>query len=219
MKTIVTIDGPAGAGKSTIARTLAKLLGFRFLDTGAMYRSVTFAADRDKVAAGDAAGVARLLGRLKIDFTPDGRTIVDGVDATAAIREPRITAMVSPFAADPAVRAEMARLQREIGAAGRLVCEGRDMGSNVFPDAAVKFYLDASSTVRAERRRLELLASGTEIPLEELRQDIEARDRADSERTAAPLVRTPDMIYVDTSRLTREEAVATLFATARQILG
>lgn len=215
---IVTIDGPAGAGKSTVAKVLAKKLGFRFLDTGAMYRAVTATALDRGVAADDEPALAALLTHLDLDLLDDGRVMVGARDVTKRIREPEVTRSVSAFAAARLVRDGMTDLQRKIGAGGRLVCEGRDMGTVVFPAAAVRFYLDASPRVRAVRRKLELEATGRTVDLESLVKEIESRDWADSTREIAPLKRVDGQIYVDSSDLPQEEVVAKLLEHVERIL-
>jgi cytidylate kinase len=207
---IVTIDGPAGAGKSSVARGLATLLGFRFLDTGAMYRALTWAAMRRGVEPVEGPAMSELAESLHLDLEADGKVLADGADVTHAIRDRAVTARVSAYAALPSVRAAMQRSQRTVGARGRLVCEGRDMGTHVFPDAAVKFYLDASSRVRAERRRRELAQSQQDVSLDELVREIDARDLADSQRAASPLRRAADQIYLDSSGMTQEEVLRAL---------
>ena len=149
---VVTIDGPAGAGKSSVSRELARRLRFRFLDTGAMYRAVGLAALRAGFDPADAENVGPLAQRLAIDFTPERRVLLDGEDVTDAIRSADVTAAASACSAIGAVRDVVSRAQRQMGEAGDLVCEGRDMGTVVFPDAAVRIYLDASVDVRARFR-------------------------------------------------------------------
>lgn len=215
---IVTIDGPAGAGKSTVAKVLAKRLGFRFLDTGAMYRAVTATALDRGISADDEAGLRGILAKLDLDLMEDGRVMVGALDVTKRIREPEVTRSVSAFSAARVVRDGMTDLQRRIGANGRLVCEGRDMGTVVFPSAQVRFYLDASPRVRAVRRKLELEAAGRTVDLEGLVREIETRDLADSTREIAPLKRVDGQIYVDSSDLPQEEVVAKLLEHVRRIL-
>src|SRR5438128_9710203 len=151
-KPIITLDGPAGAGKSTVARLVAKNLGLRFLDTGAMYRAVTWKAR--KLGLTDPLAIAEMIRATRLTVDPD-RVTCDGEDVTRAIREPQVTAAVRPIADSPECRAELVRMQREIGRSGGLVTEGRDQGSIVFPDAEFKFYLDASVEVRTKRRHRE----------------------------------------------------------------
>ncbi|MCB9831169.1 MAG: (d)CMP kinase [Planctomycetes bacterium] len=213
---VVTIDGPAGAGKSTVARRVAEGLGFRFLDTGAMYRGVTLVADEAGIAPTDEAGLEAMLAGLELDFDSRGRLVVAGRDRSEAIRGREVTARVSAYAASPAVRAAMGRLQRQIGEKGALVCEGRDMGTDVFPDAAVRIYLDASAEVRMERRALELENKGEVVDRDRLLEEIRARDAADSSRAVAPLRRIPEQTYVDSSALDRDQVIDRLLAIARE---
>jgi CMP/dCMP kinase len=201
---IITLDGPAGAGKSTVARLVAKRLGLRFLDTGAMYRAVTWKSRR--LGLSEPSAIAAMIRATRLEVGPD-RVACDGEDVTRAIREPQVTAAVRPIAESPECRAELVRMQREIGTAGGLVTEGRDQGSVVFPDADFKFFLDASVEVRATRRHLE---QGGD--LESIRRSIERRDAEDRSRPVAPLVRPEGAVVVDTSGLTLEEVVARILA-------
>lgn len=201
---IITLDGPAGAGKSTVARLVAKKLGLRFLDTGAMYRAVTWKARR--LGLTDPREIAAMIRSTRLSIEPD-QVMCDGEDITKAIRDPQITAAVRPIADSPECRAELVRLQQEIGRPGGLVTEGRDQGSVVFPGAEFKFYLDASSEVRAKRRHLE---QGGD--LDTLRRSIEQRDAEDRARPVGPLVRPAGAVVVDTSGLTLDEVVARILA-------
>ena len=203
-KPIITLDGPAAAGKSTAARLVAKRLGLRFLDTGAMYRAVTWKARR--LGLSDPVRIAAMIRDTRLTIEPD-RVTCDGEDVTAAIRDPQVTAAVRPVAESPECRAELVRMQQEIGKSGGLVTEGRDQGSVVFPDAEHKFYLDASVDVRAKRRHLE---QGGELSA--VRGSIERRDAEDQARPVSPLVRPEGAVYLDTSSLTLEEVVARILA-------
>lgn len=199
---IIAIDGPAGAGKSTIARALAARLGLDYLDTGAMYRAVTFAALRAGVLD-DPAAVARLSLDMDLQVGDDG-VRVDGVDATSAIRGPEVTGAVSRVAANSAVRSELVRRQRAWAhERGGGVLEGRDIGTVVFPEARLKLYLTASPRVRAERRVAEV---GGDI--EEIAAAIEARDLLDSSRSDSPLKQADGAVIVDTSGLSIESVLA-----------
>lgn len=199
---IIAIDGPAGAGKSTIARALARRLGIEYLDTGAMYRAVTFAAVRLGIPVDDVARVAALAAGLQIEVA-DGIVTVDGVDATAAIRTPEITAQVSAIAANSAVRSVMRERQRAWGEVrGGGVMEGRDIGSVVFPDAQLKLYLTASPQVRAERRVAE---AGGDVA--EIAAAIAQRDHLDSSRADSPLLQADGSIVLDTTGLTIDEVL------------
>jgi cytidylate kinase len=197
---LITIDGPAGAGKTTVAKHIARLLGLRVLDTGAMYRAVALKAGRLGIA--EPAAIARMIRQTSIAVEPD-RVRCDGEDVTHEIRRPEITAAVRPIADSPECRAELVRLQREAGREGGLVTEGRDQGSVVFPDATHKFYLDATVEVRARRRQAELGGS-----LDEIRGKIERRDAEDRARPVGALICPPGAVVIDTSALTVEEVVA-----------
>lgn len=199
---VIAIDGPAGAGKSTVGRALARRLGVDYLDTGAMYRAVTFAAIRRGVAESDAAAVAELA--PDIDLRIDGDAVlVDGVDATSAIRGRDVTEAVSRVAANPAVREVLVRRQRAwVADRGGAVVEGRDIGTVVFPDADLKLYVTASPRVRAERRVLEI---GGDV--DEVERSIVMRDRADASRTHSPLAEADDAVVVDTTARTVDEVV------------
>ncbi|MCB0958055.1 MAG: (d)CMP kinase [Acidimicrobiales bacterium] len=204
--TVIAIDGPAGSGKSTVGRRLAEHLGLDYLDTGAMYRGVTFAALRRGIDPADAADVARLAEAVELDVT-GGIVLVDGVDATIEIRGPEVTRAVSLVAANPAVRTEMVRRQRAWAAQhGGGVLEGRDIGTVVFPDAALKVYLTASPEVRAQRRAKEV----TDLDYATVAADIARRDAADQGREASPLTEAADALVVDTSDLAIDEIVADL---------
>ncbi len=200
---VIAIDGPAGAGKSTIARALAERLGLEYLDTGAMYRAVTFAAMRRDLPLGDIAAIGRLAREASLDVSERG-VLVEGIDATAAIRTPEVTAAVSRVAANSEVRAEMrARQQQWAAAHGGGVIEGRDIGSVVFPDAELKLYLTASPRTRAQRRVAE--AGGN---VDEIEAAIAARDHHDSNRADSPLTRADGSIVVDTTGSSIDEVLA-----------
>jgi len=200
---VIAIDGPAGSGKSTVARRLAERLGMDYLDTGAMYRAVTFAALRRGIDPADAEPVARLARAVDLEVTPT-EVRVDGVDATIEIRGPEVSRAVSLVAANPEVRTELVRRQREWAAGrGGGVVEGRDIGSVVFPDAALKVYLTARPEVRAERRAAEV----TGLDYETVAADMARRDALDQGRETAPL-RVPEGAFeLDTSDMTVEEIV------------
>jgi cytidylate kinase len=200
---VIAIDGPAGSGKSTIGRLLAARLGLEYLDTGAMYRSVAFAALREGIDPNDVDAVAALA--PTVDIAVGERVVVDGEDATAAIRGPEVTRAVSAVAANPAVRAELVRRQRAWTAArGGGVMEGRDIGTVVFPGAELKVYLTADEPERLRRRAVE---AG-----EEVAADIVRRDDADSSRAASPLYAADDAVVIDTTGRTVEEIVEEVLA-------
>ncbi len=203
---VVAIDGPSGSGKSTVARAVADALGLDMLDTGAMYRSVTLAVLDRGVAPGDASAVAALAATADIDAA-DGITL-DGRDVTAEIREPDVTAHVSAVAAHPEVRAILVPRQREWAQQhGGGVVEGRDIGTVVFPDAAVKVFLTASDDERARRRQRDEAGAAREVNVDRVREDLERRDHLDSTRTASPLQAADDALLLDTTGRSVAEVV------------
>jgi cytidylate kinase len=200
---VVTIDGPAGAGKSTVARRLAARLGFAYLNSGAIYRAVAWRASRG-------APVEEVLRGLRVEFaggTGGQRVLVDGHDATEELYAPAVSELAAALSRRPEVRAFADGLQRAQAARGPVVVEGRDAGTVVFPGAECKFYLDASPEARARRRFAEQRAAGEAADLEAIRAAIAARDAADRTRTVAPLTPSPDATYVDSSALTVDEVV------------
>jgi len=203
---VIAIDGPAGSGKSTVARRLAERLGLEYLDTGAMYRAVTFAALRRGIDPADTEPVEKLAKVVDLEVTED-HVRVDGVDATIEIRGPEVTRAVSLVAANPGVREELVRRQREwAGERGGGVLEGRDIGTVVFPDALLKVYLIARPDVRAERRAAEV----TDLDYETVAADIARRDALDQGREADPLRRADGALEIDTSDMTVDEIVDAL---------
>ncbi|HZZ08265.1 MAG TPA: (d)CMP kinase [Candidatus Binataceae bacterium] len=207
---IIAIDGPVGAGKSTVAERLARALGFEYVNTGAMYRAVAVAARAAGIDADDPEAerkLDQLLAGTRIDFS-DGRVSLNGRDITAEIGSPEIGESASRLSTLRVVRERMRDLQRAAGARGGVVMEGRDIGTAVFPDAEFKFFLDASPEVRAERRWRELAARGVKITREEVLAQLLERDRRDRERELAPLIPAPDAIVIDASRLGVDEVVA-----------
>lgn len=203
---IVTIDGPAGAGKSTVARAVARRLGIRFLDTGAMYRAFAFKALRDRIGPSNAAGLADMIRASRLEMKED-RVLLDGTDITSLIRTETITDAASVISAHPAVRVELVRLQQEIGRRESLVTEGRDQGSVVFPGAEFKFYLVADLEERARRRHQELLARGQPAAFEAIHDDMKKRDERDMNRAASPLRPAEGAIRIDTTRMTVDEVI------------
>lgn len=208
---IVTIDGPSGAGKSTISQLLAAQLGYAYLDTGAMYRAVGLKIERTGVDCNNSDALAELLNGIDLQLRADGgetRVILDGEDISEAIRTPEMSMVASRVSAIPAVREKLTTLQREIGARGEVVVEGRDMGTVVFPTAAWKFFLDATAEERARRRVLQLREKGQHVSEEETLAQIIDRDRADSSRALAPLKPATDGVIIDSSKMSIEEVVA-----------
>ncbi|MGZ6251517.1 MAG: (d)CMP kinase [Candidatus Binataceae bacterium] len=206
---VIAIDGPVGAGKSTVARRLAEVLGFEYVNTGAMYRAVAVAARAAGIGDGDAETERKLdalLASARIDFS-DGRIMLDGRDISAEIGSPEISESASRLSTLGVVRARMRDLQRAAGAHGAVVMEGRDIGTAVFPDAEFKFFLDAGAEVRADRRWRELDAHGVAITRAEVLAQLHERDRRDRGRELAPLIPAPDAIVIDASGMSVEEVV------------
>lgn len=216
---IVAIDGPSGSGKSSAARAVAARCGLTYLDTGAMYRSVALACLKRGVDPDDAEAVAGVARDVRIEFAPAGdgqRVLVDGEDATAAIRTPEVERAVSPVSANPAVREAMVALQRAVGERGGVVAEGRDIGTVVFPSAEVKVFLSASPEARARRRAVQRgggdLARGRDVPVaaeaeRAVLEDLVRRDEYDSTREASPLRPAKDAVRIDSSDLSFDEVV------------
>jgi cytidylate kinase len=213
-RSIVAIDGPAGAGKSTVARKLAERLGWRYLDTGALYRAVALKALRAGIEPADAEAMARVARDAEIELrVSDGaqKVLLDGEDVSSAIRSPDVSKSVPTVAAHARVREAMVPRQRDFAAAGRVVCEGRDMGTVVFKDAGVKFYLDADSRVRAARRA----AERGEGDVSKVEAEQRERDHKDSTRVTAPLAVAVDAVRVDSTALSVEEVVDRMLAAVR----
>jgi len=208
---IVAIDGPSGSGKSTVSKMLANQLGFVYLDTGAMYRCVGLLALRQGIEPTDEHGLLPLLAGLSIRFTPGEeerqRVFCNNEDVTEAIREHEVSQAASKASSVGPVRERLVAMQREMGNIGGVVMEGRDIGTNVFPDAEVKIFLTASAEERAQRRYAELLLRGEDVEFEQILADQLERDKRDSERELNPLVIAPDAILLDTSNLTIDQVV------------
>ncbi len=203
---VVAIDGPAGSGKSTTAKLLAEKLGFTYLDTGAMYRAVTLFALQNGVDVNDARALEAIARKVEIELKGH-QVFLNGEDVSEAIRTPEVTKAVSPVSAHAGVRKAMVFRQRQMGEQGKIVAEGRDTTSVVFPDADFKIYLVASLDARAQRRMLEYAKKGNSTTLDEQKELLATRDNIDSNRDNSPLTRTPDSILLDTSSLTIEEQV------------
>jgi cytidylate kinase len=212
---IVTIDGPAGAGKSTAARALAARLGYRFLDTGAMYRAVVWAALRDRLDLNDSEALARLAETITIEVS-ENRVLLDGEDVTEVIRTAQVTAALRYASENVAVRRRLVELQRAAAGAGNLVTEGRDQGTLVFPDAACKIFLTASAEERAKRRQRDMVRRGEDLPLDAVLDQQTERDRRDEQRQVGPLLKAPDAVEVITDGLSLGEVVDRLESLVRQ---
>jgi len=212
---IIAIDGPAGAGKSTVAKILAQKLGFLYIDTGAMYRAITLKAIEQKIDLKDSGRLIKMAEATKIDLlSQDGRlkVLLDGREVSKEIREPRVTKLVSDVAKIKGVREAMLKLQRALGKVSDSVLEGRDIGTVVFPDAEKKFYLDAKFNERVDRRYKELKEASREVKSEEVAQDLNNRDTIDSSREFAPLKKADDAVYIDTTNMTIEGVVGKILS-------
>ncbi|MDD5476920.1 MAG: (d)CMP kinase [Candidatus Omnitrophica bacterium] len=216
---IIAVDGPSGAGKSTVARILAKKLGFLYIDTGAMYRALTLKALENNVPINDQSRIFKLAegARIGLHNNPDGSlsVILDGKDVSLDIRRPRITQVVSDLAKIKEVRQVLVKLQRELGQKGDCVLDGRDIGTVVFPDAAKKFFIDASPEERVNRRFKELKGLGQNVSENDVAKDLANRDKIDSTRKASPLRKAEDAIYIDTTKLSIEQVVGKMMECIR----
>lgn len=213
---VVAIDGPSGAGKSTAGRTLAALLGYMYIDTGAMYRALALKASRSGVSLDSEEALAALCRASSIQLSEGGRRVLlDGFDVTADVRSREISRASSMVSVHPGVRVEMVARQREMGKDGGVVLDGRDIGTAVFPDAEVKFFLDANPGERAGRRLKELQAAGSDVSFDTVEQEVRERDYTDTHRTESPLTRAWDAIPLDTTKLSPEEVVERMLAAVR----
>ncbi len=220
-KLVVAIDGPAASGKTTTARLVAEELGYMHIDTGAMYRAVTLKVLRSGARPEDETRAAALMRATRVQLKKKGgelRVLLDGEDVTGDIRSVAVTRAVSAVSSLRSVREAMVREQRRMGRSGGIVLEGRDIGTVVFPDADIKFFITAGIEVRARRRRNELLAQGVEASIDALREEIEERDRRDASRDVSPLKKAPDAIVVDTSGMTVEEQVEFVVSKVKERL-
>lgn len=207
---VVAIDGPAGAGKSSVAQRVAQALGYRYLDTGALYRALAWKAIRRGLRPHDTRYIIEMARETQVELRQqDGeqRVLVDGQDVTEAIRTPEVANLASPISAIPEVRELLLDWQREYGRQGGVVAEGRDTGTIVFPEAPVKIFLTASLDERARRRHKELLERGVNISYEQVKLDMEARDQRDATRHVAPLRPAPDAVVIDSTHMSLEQVV------------
>lgn len=215
----IAIDGPSGAGKSTIAKAVAKQLNIAYLDTGAMYRAIGLKADRLGIDVTDENSIIAMLGGITLDIKyTDGaqRVIVNGEDYTQAIRDHKVSKLASDVSKIPAVRLKLVEMQRVIAAKSDVVLDGRDITSFVLPNAKYKFYITATPEERATRRFKELIAKGQQVEYENILGDIIARDYNDENRSFAPLTRTADSIYIDTTGLALEESIAKIMSYIKE---
>lgn len=213
----IAIDGPAGAGKTTIARAVADRLGLKYIDTGAMYRAAAWKSLQSGIPLEDEDRIVEMVSKLDVRFEAcDSRIFADGADVTSAIRTPEVTRLSSPVSAIPGVRRHLVALQQRMGGEGGCVMEGRDIGSVVMPDADLKVFLTASVEERARRRYEEMAASGMQPDLATLKREIDERDHRDSTRSHSPLVRVPDAIEVNTDGLTIEQVIDRILALWRE---
>jgi len=215
---VIAIDGPAGAGKSTIAKKVAAALGFVYIDTGAMYRAVTCRVIAMGIKESDTTRISEMAGKISVRLLQaDGavRVLADGTDVTEEIRNPVVTAAVPTVSQVPAVRQAMVRLQKEMATGGRAVIDGRDIGTVVTPEACAKIFLTASASERAKRRWLELVENGYESDLQTLQSEMEERDRRDSDRELSPLLKANDAVVLDSTELSIDAVVERIIEVYR----
>jgi len=223
-KLIIAIDGPVGSGKSTVARRVAELLGYLYVDTGAMYRALALKASHEDVPADDPAMLGEMVQDTRVDLEEAAggvRVLLDGQDVSEEIRSPEISQAASMIAQVPAVRRQMVEQQRRAGQRGGVVMEGRDIGTVVFPDAGLKIFLTATPEIRAWRRLRNHQARGEALAFEEMLEEIHLRDRRDQERVTSPLVRAEDAVLVDSSAMEMEEVarLIVMLAEEKQAVG
>ncbi|MBF1057218.1 MAG: (d)CMP kinase [Peptostreptococcus sp.] len=213
---VIAIDGPAGAGKSTISKLIAKNLGINYIDTGAMYRAITYKCIKEDIDVNDIQRVVDLCSRTDVDFV-DNYIYLDGQRLNEEIRTLQVSSRVSDVAKIPQVREFLLEKQREIGKRSDVILDGRDVGTHIFPDAKYKFFLNASAQERGRRRYQELIDKGQSVVLEEIIEDIKKRDYIDSTREVAPLVKADDAIEVDTTSMTIDQVVTYISDIVRRI--
>jgi len=215
---VIAIDGPSASGKGTVAERVARALGFHYLDSGALYRLVALAAQRQAIAHDDVSGLARAAGAMDIAFR-DGRTWLSGEDVSEALRAEAVGIAASRVAAAPEVRERLLDRQRGFREPPGLVADGRDMGSVVFPDAALKVFLTAAVETRAQRRHKQLMEKGMYVKMPDVVEELRQRDDRDMKRTVAPLKHYPDAVFLDTTAISVDEAVASVLAEWRNRAG
>ncbi len=213
---VIAIDGPAGAGKSTISKLIAKNLGINYIDTGAMYRAITYKCIKENIDVNDIQRVVDLCSRTDVDFV-DNNIYLDGQRLDEEIRTLQVSSRVSDVAKIPQVREFLLEKQREIGKRSDVILDGRDVGTHIFPDAKYKFFLNASAQERGRRRYQELIDKGQSVALEEIIEDIKKRDYIDSTREVAPLLKADDAIEVDTTSMTIDQVVTYISDMVRRI--